>query len=136
MASSSSHLQQWKHNREFLPQIPREFTDWLVTVTFYTALHAIDALLSQDKVAGIVSHSARNDVLFRTNRYSFIYDKYNPLYDLSQTIRYLAEPTRWVPFDKIESDVFGRYLYPIERSVGSLLKNEKMKLQPIQLNPK
>ncbi len=133
MASSSNHLKQWTHNREFLPLIPSQFTDWLVTVAFYTALHAVDALLAEDNVPGIVSHAARNIVLSRTNRYSFICKRYLPFFDLSQTIRYLAEPGRWVPFGKVESDVFGRYLYPIENSVAGLLKNATLTSVPIHL---
>ncbi len=134
MANTSSHLRQWAHNRSFIPLIPRSFTDWIVTVTFYTALHAIDALLVADKVPGIVSHAARNDVLMRTNRYANLAKRFLPLYDLSQTVRCLADPGKWIPFECVEREVFGRYLYPIEQSVSRLLKSSELTSEPIRLD--
>ena len=88
---------------------------------FYTALHAIDSLLKHDDVKGVVSHNARNATLIKTNRYAQIWRHFQPLYDLSRTVRYLAKPGRWVSWDKIEVDVVKRYLYPIEKSVQKLI---------------
>lgn len=79
MASPSDHLRQWKHNRELIPRIPRSHPDWIVTVCFYTALHAVDALLAHDEVRSIISHDARNSVLMRTARYELIARKYHVL---------------------------------------------------------
>jgi len=135
MASSSGHLAQWQHNRELIPLIPRRYTDWIVTVSFYTALHAVDYLLSKDGVSTIVDHRSRNSVLLTTNKYNFICKRYLQLFDLSQTVRYLAEPAAWVPFNKIESDVFGRYLYPIEESVRRLSGNTEAPQAPITIDP-
>jgi hypothetical protein len=36
-------------------------------VTFYVALHAVDALLAFDKVTRVANHNARNDVAFGCN---------------------------------------------------------------------
>lgn len=115
------HVNQWRHNRAFISLIPPEFPDWAVTVTFYTALHAVDALMEHDNVARIVDHGSRNDTLARTNRYSKIWELYHPLFDLSQTVRYMARPQKWIPWPKIEADVLKRYLYPLENSVFRLL---------------
>lgn len=119
-----AHLRQWTHNRKFLESIQPDYPDWIVTVAFYVALHAIDAILVHDKVPGIISHAARNDVLMRTNRYEKIFRAYQPLYALSQTVRYLADPSKWVLAEEIEGNVLRRYLYPIEASVFNLLKIE------------
>jgi len=70
-----AHIDQWKHNRDFLAKIPPEYPDWIVTVTFYTALHAVDALLSHNKVP-VTSHEERNRVLMKTNTYKAIYKSY------------------------------------------------------------
>ena len=121
MATPANHLDQWRHNRRLVAQIPRAFPDWIVTVTFYAALHIVDALLASDTVRGITSHDARNRVLQTTNRYNFIWLRYGQLYMLSRTVRYLAEPTKWVSVEDIQSKVFPRYLYPIEQSVEKLL---------------
>jgi len=118
---SNAHLNQWKHNRDFLASISAEYPDWIVTVAFYTALYAVDALLSADKIRSITSHNARNYVLMHTNRYKAINKAYHPLYGLSRTVRYLAKPAKWVPSDKIKADVFDRYLHRIEQSVWKLL---------------
>ncbi len=83
MANIQSHVTQWTHNRALVGHIPAKYPDWLVTVAFYTALQAIDALLAYDNVP-VYSHDARNGTLKHTNRYEFIWKHYNPLYDLSR----------------------------------------------------
>lgn len=117
-----THLKQWNHNRDFLAQIDPRFPDWAVTVIFYTALHAIDALLKHDKVPRITTHVTRNQVLVEINRYSKIWENFQPLYGLSQTVRYMADPDRWVTWEDIRSQVITRYLLPIEASVRKLGK--------------
>ncbi len=134
MADSQNHIAQWKHNRDFLAQVPPQYSDWLVTVSFYVALHAVDALLAVDKVTRVNSHDARNEVLAKTNRYSAIWKLYRPLFDLSRTVRYLADPVRWVPATTIEKEVIKRYLYPIERAAQGLMKMD-LKLSAIVLRP-
>lgn len=114
------HIRQWKHNRAFLATVEPRFPDWAVTAAFYTALHAVDTLLNHDNVGRITSHAARNDMLMRTNRYSKIWSLYQPLYDLSRTVRYMANPSGWVPWEQVETQVLGRHLYPLERSVEKL----------------
>jgi hypothetical protein len=121
MDESRKHLKQWKHNRRFLGLVPKAYPDWMVTVTFYVALHAVDALLAHDGVARVNSHETRNEVLIRTKRYQQIWKYYQPLHDLSRRIRYLAEPGTWVPVEEMSTQVWGRYLYPIEKSVGNLI---------------
>lgn len=132
MGTSQSHIQQWKHNREFLVTIPPKYPDWIVTTAFYVALHAVDALLYHDKVRGITKHEYRNAVLIDTNKYLGIKNAYFPLYDLSRTVRYLADPARWVPTDQIHKNVISRYLYPIEASVQNLM-GAKLGLPKIEL---
>ncbi|MFA7236226.1 MAG: hypothetical protein WC058_05110 [Phycisphaeraceae bacterium] len=131
MANSQRHIHQWKHNRDFLLTIPPQYPDWMVTASFYVALHAIDAMLAHDKVT-VTNHDGRNRVLIQTNRYQFISSKYLALYDLCRTIRYLADPKKWVPLEKIEADVLKRYPYPIEQSVQKLIKQD-LSFQPIRL---
>lgn len=139
MASTLSHLRQWKHNRDFLSTIAFPYTDWIVTVAFYTALHAVDALLAAEGVKRVTDHRSRNGVLMDTNRYQKIWKLFSPLYNLSQTVRYLANPADWVPYSCISRDILGRYLYPIEDSVKGLLMVRKaiqdsdMPNSPIQI---
>ncbi|MGI9012887.1 MAG: hypothetical protein ACR2GY_01395 [Phycisphaerales bacterium] len=131
---TEAHIRQWKHNRSFLETIGPEYPDWAVSTVFYAALHAIDALLTSDRVEGIVSHETRNRALMKTNRYAKLWDLYQPLHDLSRTIRYLADPQLWVAWDAIDKEVVRRYLYPIEKSVLKLMKKD-LDLPKIQLAP-
>lgn len=132
MAGTQDHIEQWKHNRSLLSAIPAEYPDWIVTVTFYTALHAVDALLAHDRVT-VTSHETRNGVLIRTNRYLALNRSYLPLHGLSRTVRYLANPAQWVPRDEVEQNVIRRYLYPIEKSVQNLL-GQDLKLPKVSLS--
>ena len=129
---SQRHIAQWKHNRSFLPSIDPAYSDWIVTVSFYVALHAVDSLLAHDHVTGVTSHETRNGVLLRTNRYLQIRRHYMPLFTLSRTVRYLADPTSWVPPQQLEADVLKRLLYPVEKSVQGLL-GEDLELPAVVL---
>lgn len=132
MENMNRHLRQWKHNRSFLQSISREYHDWIITASFYTALHAVDTLLASRKDEA-QSHSSRNDKLARTNSYSKIYKHDRPLYELSRSIRYLAMPQRWVSYENIEPKVIKGMLYPIEQSVIKLANLNDIDLTPIKL---
>jgi hypothetical protein len=121
MAMSQDHINQWKHNRAFIATIDPGFPDWAVTAAFYTAVHAVDALLKKDEVSGIVSHEARNRTLMNTNKYARIWRLYRPLYALSQVVRYDAAPRMWIPWQMIDAQVLRCHLYPLEASVRKLM---------------
>jgi hypothetical protein len=95
------------------------------------AVHAVDTLLANDKIFP-TSHDFRNDVLFRTNRYAKINGAYQPLYTLSRTVRYFADPKKWIRIDDIRPKIIERYLYPLEQSVQKLA-NLDLGLAPIAL---
>lgn len=123
MSSKQDHITQWKHNREFAASIDTKFHDWVVTAVFYTAVHSIDTLLAHDKIT-VRSHDMRRQALEQTNRYKLISEKFDTLYSLCRTIRYLANPSGWVPADRLQKDVVERYLYPIEKSVQKLINHD------------
>lgn len=130
----TNHIKQWHHNRGFISTIDPQYPDWAVTATFYTALHAVDALFKYDKVEGVVSHEARNRTLARTSRYAKIWRNYSPLYGLARTVRYFANPAKWVSWEQVEGEVFRRFLYPLEKSVLGLMA-EKDHLPAIVIKP-
>lgn len=131
MPSPDDHIRQWTHNRAFLVTIEPGFRDWVVTAAFYTALHAVDTLLAFDKVT-VTSHEGRNRTLAEVNRYEKVHDAYDPLYKLARTVRYLADPGKWIPSEQVQKQVIERYLYPIERSVQKLIARD-LALGPITL---
>lgn len=101
---------------------------------FYTALHAVDTLLSvrNDEAQ---DHKSRNGKLSQTQSYQKIWTCYRPLYELSRSIRYHANPRDWVLHSDLEPKVIKRYLYPIEKSVIKLAKldESQLNLEPIQI---
>jgi hypothetical protein len=124
MATSQQHINQWTHNRAFLQTISPEFPDWAVTASFYTALHAVTSLLVHDGNSTVTSHESRNTILAANRRYQKIWESYQPLYGACRTIRYFAEPRRWVTWERLDKDILRRYLYPIEQSVQKLIGQE------------
>jgi hypothetical protein len=132
MGQPEKHVAQWRHNREFLGSIDARFPDWKVTAAFYVALHAIDALLESDGVV-VTSHDSRKHTLKNTNRYAQIWKHYAPLYALARTVRYLAEPGHWVGNDRIGTEVFGKLLYPVEKSVAKI--NPKLGIEATAVGP-
>jgi len=115
------HLKQWAHNREFLQSIPLKFRDWIVAVSLYTALHAIEALLTADGAKRRCRHQDRFEILQGAQRYESIYKSYKVLYDIAHTTRYSADPDRWISEANIQKQIVSELLYPIEKSVRKLL---------------
>ncbi len=51
MSSYRAHLRQAQHNEELIQLLgpdSREFPDWVITATFYSALHYLEAGFSND----------------------------------------------------------------------------------------
>lgn len=57
-----------------------------------------------------------------------------PLYSLSRTVRYLADPAKWISTEMIEPKVFG-YLYAVENSAQKLMRKD-LKSEKITLSSK
>jgi hypothetical protein len=118
------HLQQWQHNRAFLPQISLRFRDWIVTAALYLAIHAIEAVLTADGARARSRHRDRLEILQREKRYERINKSFHVLYNLAHVTRYSATPSRWVPADQIEQRILRDLVYPID-SVRKLLAASK-----------
>lgn len=139
-------MAQWQHNRGLLGKLEAEFNDWIVTVAFYTALHAVETLLKADASppAGAPSsptHGGRHAVLQGNPRYrTIIWPAYKVAYDLAHVTRYSAQPRRWTSINDIDGILFARALYPIETEVTKLLLELPTPIQcppcpPIRLCP-
>ncbi|MGF1634126.1 MAG: hypothetical protein ACFCVE_09785 [Phycisphaerae bacterium] len=115
------HVSQWLHNRSLLSIIPLTHHDWLITVAFYTALQAVDALLAHDGIE-VSRHDARLSALKNGRRYERVYRSYKPLYDLAYTTRYSAQPGLWVAREDVDAKVLRHLLYPLEQSIRNLLR--------------
>ena len=118
LPNASFHLGQAQHNLgllKFFKETGKEshFSDWCVTVSFYAAVHMVEALIFTRKKfsCGAIqisiehadeakvffkvksAHAARNDLL-RDNSRSFpdLYSPYSSLYNMSRVARYHCRP--------------------------------------------
>jgi hypothetical protein len=117
MASRQQHQAQWEHNRLFLKSIidRSDVSDWITTVTFYTALHAIQVLLIKDGFDRAHTHEARYEVLLSERKYKSIRIDYKALYDASRAARY--DCSGWLKASDVRDDLVSRRLLQIENHV-------------------
>ncbi len=126
MATTVEHKNKWLHNRAFLGTIEDRYADWITTVMFYTALHAVETLFAFDGTRSYGGHMVRNRTLKITHRYKQVWRNYQPLYDAARAARYDPEPIAWVPLDDIKTKL-APFLYRVEISVLKLTgANEKL----------
>lgn len=119
MATPAQHKSKWLHNRQFLGTIADEFPDWMVTVMFYAALHAVENLFAHDGTRTHGGHTARNQTLKTVQRYRNIWRHYRPVFDAARTTRYEVETIFWVPAEDVKTKL-SSHLYAIEASVLKL----------------
>src|SRR3989338_3647040 len=92
MSSEKSHLDQSKHNNEFLKQIrSQKFYDWVATTMFYTALHQIDFYLAKKNIHPI-NHKVRRAIVNKSFRIEF-YKSFRNLEEACYDARY--KPDEW-----------------------------------------
>ncbi len=95
MASRTLHVRQAKHNELLINHLDINktiFHDWVVTITFYAALHYIEADFAQKSHIGhSTSHRERNRLVQREYNLQ-IYRSYRELYNNSRIARYLWNP--------------------------------------------
>lgn len=100
MASLQAHLRQAQHNESLVQQLlaSLEYKDWIITVTFYAAIHYVEAAFFQNpKIVHTETsitpnypggyHGYRSDMILQ--HYSEIYPSYHKLYQQSRIARYL-----------------------------------------------
>lgn len=122
MATRQQHLKQWEHNRSFLASILRQpaSSDWMTTVAFYTALHAVQVLLVADNHTRAVDHASRNRILIDDRKYLKIWPDYKLLYDASRAARY--DCSGWLDADRVRDELVKDRLVRLEQSVVRLAK--------------
>jgi hypothetical protein len=94
-----NHLKQAKHNQELLSEMnvkfPQQFFDWKITISFYIAIHYLQALTDSKNIEIGQSHydielninpNSNNNPKMRTTRGAW--EEYRRLFRYSQTARY------------------------------------------------
>jgi hypothetical protein len=130
MATQSQHRSQWLHNREFLRSIIHQSdnSDWMTTVAFYTAVHALQTLLCIDGNNRATTHESRWEILHEVRRYDKIRPDYKALYDASRVARY--DCSGWLNAESVRDELIARRLSQIEERVVRL-GNITIELPPI-----
>ena len=90
MPTPSEHINQWKRNRKLLlSEALVDYPEWRITVAFYCALHAVEALLAARALPRFQDHAGRNRFLGdQGNKLLHIWHSYKPLFDASHDARY------------------------------------------------
>lgn len=84
------HLEQASHNEKFFHTLRAdhdEFSDWIVSGIFYSALHLMDAFLTTRNVLYVAAHYERNSKI-QKHCPEHIYGAYRRLLDQSRLARY------------------------------------------------
>lgn len=98
MPDVAEHIAQAHHNERFFATIdPAQYSDWAVTVLFYSALHYIDAYLATTGYLDPGTHPERLR-LIRSNAVTrAVYREYSRLKNYSENARYYG--ARFTPID-------------------------------------
>lgn len=129
MPSEKEHIQQAIHNIDVVAYLKKDddFCDWTATVTFYTALHIIEAVFYKSRKHGSCKHGQRHEgreqILKHTRSYKTIWEHYRIMQSASIIARYLHG-------DSANATVFQKYMPPekvknilIKHHLGSLIKS-------------
>lgn len=91
------HRNLWKYNENLINWLQSQkctYTDWIIIITFYTALHKMDELIHQkypdydkrNETKRATGHAYRNKMV--NKYYKSVHSKYDSLYRLSRKLRY------------------------------------------------
>jgi hypothetical protein len=102
MPAEAEHLQQARHNEALAKLLAQDMTyrDWIITTSFYAALHYVEANFAKrlgfhgEIHGGDIPHVWRLKVLDDRTKFSFdCFRAYKKLYAASRHARYLMENT-------------------------------------------
>jgi hypothetical protein len=116
MGKANEHQIKWAHNRAFLASIVHDaaYADWMATVAFYAAVHAVEAMFAKDGFHS-TNHQIRIETLTRVNKYQQVWRHYSPLYNAAMVSRY--DCSGWLPAQDVINILIRRHLISLEQSV-------------------
>jgi hypothetical protein len=123
MPTESQHISQWKRNRQLLQtDAHRDYPEWKITVAFYCALHAVEALFAHKGWQRCKDHAGRNKFLGdKSNKLLKIWHSYKALFDASHDARY-ACPEVGKRFNAaVQKDLIQRCLQTVESEVIQMM---------------
>lgn len=93
MPEKADHMRKYEENKKLLDTKlsieSKEFYNWIVIVSFYAAMHLVEARLAEDGFHSS-DHTTRGNNVERFNYLKPIRAEYKTLYDRSRVARYDA----------------------------------------------
>ena len=92
MATEADHIALANRNHEallYLLDRPSDFPEWIATVSFYKAIHVVEAFFRAKSLGNCHDHNTRLERLKR--QYSNLFPPFNVLYQKSMIARYLYD---------------------------------------------
>ena len=134
MPNEVQHIQWALHNLDVIVYLLAEptYCDWTATVSFYTALHIVDAVLfaqetSPDRRHGF-SHDQRRRTLKKSAKYQELYRYYHNLHKHSEVSRNLKLShgkamffQQYMTWEEVKSVLLRQQLTPLMLEAAKLL---------------
>ncbi|OGO41083.1 MAG: hypothetical protein A2Z04_02525 [Chloroflexi bacterium RBG_16_57_9] len=120
MVTAEQHRLQAEHNKAFFQSFDLDtspYLDWVVTATFYSALHLVEWFLKAKGVVSRRDHHLRDAYIARISELRSIYPDYTELKFQSEAARY--ECARFTP-EIVKKDLLPR-LARLESHIKTLL---------------
>jgi hypothetical protein len=134
MADYLDHIHQAEHNENFGKLLLAQhapYYDWLITVSFYAAIHYVEAAFNQDSnikhtetctPEGVSVHNHRQE-LVRQKYGKECWKSYRKLREASEDVRYLVvgqigQATQYYKFKDAEN-FFKNHLAVVKRATGN-----------------
>lgn len=118
MPGVQTHLEQARHNEAFLQRIDSDtYSDWVVTVLFYAALHYVDAYLAKQGHADPGDHDTRDDLIRQFADTRLVWREYSRLKSFSRSSRYYGARFRKADITGLQRGSFDALKQEILRHV-------------------
>lgn len=134
MPTEDEHTQLAIHNMEVVDYllVKPEFADWTATITFYTALHIVEAVFFHDQKhvhqRHGQNHENREQLLKGTKSYENMYKHYRPLQAASVVARYLQSSRgrvltfqAYMPSNQVRSKLVKHHLAQLIKTARKFL---------------
>jgi len=141
MSIELEHIQQALHNIEVIDYLCTQpkFCDWTSTVTFYTALHIVEAVFFHDTKNSNRrhghNHEEREAILKNVNSYRNIYRHYRQLQSASVIARYLYNPSgtgvifeKYMSAKKVKEKLIKHHLAQLIKTASKFISLESATL--------
>lgn len=141
MPCKQDHLSLASHNQNTIQYLLKDintFSDWIVIVAFYKAIHMIEALRAHAFKDHSHSHESREIFLKSQNRFYSLYRNYTALKEAAQIARYLNSKcngdfssfSQYLSPQDVKSQILDHELPHFESTLNKFLGRPPSQLKP------